>query len=134
MAAESNLGKLLAALSPTILPDEYVFCTLRGSYGDYKELQPLALFIEAEGLTLVVSKNIAVKAGIAFNSVFKAITLTVHASLDAIGLTASVATRLALQGIVANVMTGFYHEHIFVPPDKVELAFETLQELSYQQL
>jgi hypothetical protein len=44
--------------------------------------------------------------------------LTVHSSLEAVGLTAAVARKLALHGISANVVAAYYHDHIFVQTKK----------------
>jgi len=63
MAGERNLQKLLSAMSPNLLPETYVFCTVEGVYGDYSDLSPLASFTEAEGLTLVITEKKAKKAG-----------------------------------------------------------------------
>jgi hypothetical protein len=54
------------------------------------------------------------------------ITLNVHSSLEAIGLTAAVAGRLALHGISANVVAAYYHDHIFVPTADAERAVVVL--------
>ncbi len=128
VAGETNLSSLLASMSLELLPDEYVFCSVQGDYGDFHELSPLASFHETEGLTLVVSKAAAVAGRLPFESVFKAITLTIHSSLDAVGLTAAVATKLAEKGISANVIAAYYHDHIFVPAEKAGTAMEALSE------
>ena len=55
MSGETQIAVLLAGLQPRLQPANYVFCTLpTAAYGDYAELQPVASFVEPEGLTLVV--------------------------------------------------------------------------------
>lgn len=130
MSGETNLIKLLASMSPEVLPEEYVFCTVEGKYGDYGELKPLAMFTEKEGLTLVITKAAADQAKLDYESIFKGITLTIHSSLDAVGLTAAVSAKLAEKGISANVIAAYYHDHIFVQKEKVELAVNALNEFS----
>lgn len=117
-------------MKPEIQDGEFVFCTLKGSYGDFRELKPIASFIEDEGLTLVITKAAAMKANIEFESVFKCITLTVHSSLDAVGLTAAVAGKLGEYGISANVIAAYYHDHVFVQTEKADAAIKALGEFS----
>ena len=128
MVGETKLSKLLSSMSPELLPDEYVFCTVQGNYGDFAALSPIASFGEAEGMTLVITKKAAISGKLSFESVFRAITLTVHSSLEAVGLTAAVSTKLAENHISANVIAAYYHDHIFVKADKAELAIEVLNE------
>ena len=128
MVGETDLTALLASMSPVLLDDEYVFCSVQGQYGYYQNLSPLATFRESEGLTLVLTKAAAIEAGLSFESVFKGITLTVHSSLDAVGLTAAVANKLTEKGISANVIAAYYHDHIFVQTEKAALAIEALNE------
>jgi hypothetical protein len=129
VAGEMNLIKLLASMEPILLDEEYVFCTITGAqYGDYAEILPLASYLESEGLTLLVTKDNAEKANLKYESVFKGITLTVHSSLDAVGLTAAVSSKLAEKGISANVIAAYYHDHIFVQAEKAEMAIEALNE------
>ncbi len=130
MSGISNLDELLHAMKPKLLEGDYVFCTIQGHLTDYANLNPLATFVEAEGLTLVLLKSTAEQAGLAFNGVFKQITLTVHSSLTAVGLTAAVSKQLADHGISANVMAAYYHDHIFVPLELAEQAVLALQSLS----
>ncbi|MCH9673679.1 MAG: ACT domain-containing protein, partial [Gammaproteobacteria bacterium] len=63
-------------------------------------------------------------------SIFKRITLTVHSSLDAVGLTAAVSTKLAEHDISANIVAGYYHDHIFVQTQRATHAMAALRELS----
>lgn len=128
MVGETNLSKLLASMSPKLMPGEYVFCSVQGEYSDFNELSPLASYREAEGLTLVISKEKAIANKLSYESVFRGITLTVHSSLDAVGLTAAVSTKLAEKDISANVIAAYYHDHIFIQSEKAELALEALDE------
>ena len=130
MDGETNLSTLLASMSPALAPEEYVFCTCGGSYGVFAELSPLASFTEEEGLTLVLTKDIALAANLTFSAVFKLITLNVHSSLEAVGLTAAVSTELTKHEISANVIAAYYHDHILVPVEKSEAALLVLQKLS----
>ncbi|CAM3005453.1 ACT domain-containing protein [Vibrio mytili] len=130
MAGITQLDDLLKSLSPHLLEPEFVFCSVTDEIADYVSFDPVATFKEAEGLTLVLEKSVALDAGLAFDGSFKQITLTVHSSLDAVGLTAAVATKLASKGISANVIAAFYHDHIFVPSAKAEDAIAALRELS----
>ncbi len=131
MTGETDLATLLASMQPRLLDDEYVFCTIAGAeYGDHAELTPLASYRESEGLTLVLTKAAADSAGLAYEGAFRGITLMVHSSLEAVGLTAAVAGKLAERGISANVIAAYYHDHIFVQADKAGAAVEALQELA----
>ena len=130
MAGEEDLDTLLVLLEPSLLPGDFVFCTAANlKYGDFAELQPLASYQEEEGLTLVLLKQSADVAGLAYDSVFNCITLMVHSSLDAVGLTAAVSGKLAANGISANVMAAYHHDHVFVPENKAKLALQLLAEL-----
>jgi|TARA_B110000093_G_scaffold31877_1_gene32526 hypothetical protein len=130
MAGEEDLDTLLVLLEPSLLPGDFVFCTAANlKYGDFAELQPLASYQEEEGLTLVLAKQSADVAGLAYDSVFNCITLMVHSSLDAVGLTAAVSGKLAANGISANVMAAYHHDHVFVPENKAQLALQLLAEL-----
>lgn len=127
MAGETDLNKLLANLRPELLPGEFVFCSLEtGRYGDLADLQPLASFAEAEGLSLVIRREQAAPAGLSYQGVFRCISLRVHSSLEAVGLTAAISSVLAEQGISANVIAACYHDHVLVPADRAEEALQVL--------
>lgn len=133
MSGILELNKLLQSMRPKVMLGDFVFCTVAGDLANYLHLNPIATFIELEGLTLVLEKEAAEQAKLSFDSVFKQITLTVHSSLDAVGLTAAIAEKLSSKGISANVIAAYYHDHIFVPKDKVKDAIDALNELSEQQ-
>ena len=60
---------------------------------------------------------------------FKCITLNVHSSLDAIGLTAAVSTKLTQSNISANVVAANYHDHVFIASKDAEKALAELNDL-----
>lgn len=129
MSGIFELDELLKTMKPELLTQEYVFCSVEGDLKEYNSLNPIGTFVEQEGLTLILEKDVALKENIPFQGVFRQITLTVHSSLDAVGLTAAVSTKLASKGISANVVAAFYHDHIFVPSSKAELALSALKEI-----
>jgi hypothetical protein len=131
MSGERDLETLLSTLSPRLAREEYVFCTFADAcYGDHADLEPLAAVGEAEGLTLIVPRSAADARGLAYEAVFRRITLKVHSSLDAIGLTAAFSAELTRHGISANVIAGYYHDHILVQAELAARALAALQELA----
>jgi hypothetical protein len=58
------------------------------------------------------------------------ITLNVHSSLEAVGFIARVATELAKHGMGVNPVSGFYHDHLFVPEGRERDALEILGRLA----
>ena len=130
MSGITDLEQLLGALNPQLVAGEFVFCCVEGPLSEWGPLQPVATFREAEGLTLVLPKAEAARAGLGFEGVFRQITLRVHSSLAAVGLTAAVAAQLASRGISANVLAAYYHDHIFVPAERAAEALQALGELT----
>ena len=122
MPGETNLDRLLGALDPVLHADEFVFCSRAEMAGD-----PICAFREAEGFTLILRRAEATHLGLAFTYPCRMITLNVHSSLEAVGLLARVASALAARGISVNVVSGYYHDHLFVPPERAEEALETLR-------
>lgn len=131
MTGETDLERMLSSLQARLLPGEFVFCTLPGGhYGDQQALSPLACFTEEEGLSLLLHRDSADDAGLAYDGVFRCISLGVHSSLEAVGLTAAVASSLADHHISANVIAAFHHDHILVPMDRAEEAMAVLRSLA----
>jgi hypothetical protein len=128
---ERNLDALLASLEPVLHDGEFAFVTFpETAYGAHAELHPVAAFAEAEGLTLVIPRHQAEAVGLRFEGVFSMITLNVHSSLAAVGLTAAVADALTKRGISANVIAAFHHDHVFVPVERGQEALEALEALT----
>ena len=116
-------------MDPKVHSDTFVFC----SFSDFSlpsSLKPICTFSEVEGLTAVVSKEQAQRLKLDFHAEFALITLSVHSSLIAVGFLAHVCSALAACDIPCNVMSGFYHDHIFVPNDLVADALSALDRIT----
>jgi hypothetical protein len=124
----TNLAELLQSLRPALNEGVYVFASVSPDT-DTRSLEPIATFREAEGLTLIVEEERARKAGLPV--LFRAawITLTVHSDLQAVGLTAAVASALAQAHISCNVVAAAFHDHLFVPAESGDEALAVLQRL-----
>ena len=130
MTEINDLDVLIANLNPFLSKTDYIFCTFPDTkYGDLSELSPIATFVEEEGLTLVISKEMAIEHKIPFSSCFQKITLNVHSGLNSVGLTATVSKCLANNGISANIIAAYHHDYIFVPSQKAQEALRILQKL-----
>jgi hypothetical protein len=124
----ADLAQLLRSLRPALNPGVYAFASVPAGT-DVSALRPIATFREAEGLTIVVEEQLARQAGVRI--LFRAawLTLTVHSDLQAVGLTAAVATALTRANISCNVIAAAFHDHIFVPVEAAEAALAVLQAL-----
>ena len=127
MAGTTDLAQLLRTLEPVLRDGEFVYATV-------VEV-PAGLPVEAtvrepEGLTIVVRRDAADIHGICYDYVASWITLTVHSSLEAVGLTAAFATALGREGISCNVLAGHHHDHILVGTADAERAMDVLRALA----
>lgn len=127
MAGETNLTTLLRSLQPELDPREYGVVALPLDLPLPSGLRPIGWFEEAEGQTLIATADALADAGFDQPGGWARVTLTVHSSLEAVGLTATIATALAQAGISANVVAAFYHDHVFVPWDRRHDAIAILQ-------
>jgi len=128
MSGERDLQKLLSGMHPVLNPGRYVYCTLPARVP--AGLRPVVTVAEAEGVTVVVPQEEADSLGLRYEYVAAWITLQIHSALDAVGLTAAVATCLADQGISCNVVAGFHHDHLFVTAEAADRAIAALRSLS----
>lgn len=132
MTGESDLSTLIQSMQPVLNAGEYVFISLDDASLISSEIPPetiVGMFTEQEGRTYILPKSIAEERG--FRSEYTAawITLTVHSSLAAVGLTAVFSTALAQAKISCNVVAGYYHDHVFVAYQDAERAIEVLEEV-----
>lgn len=129
MSGEKNLQNLLRTMSPYLNEGEYVFA-LAPDGKVPPGTNPVATVREAEGLTLVLSRDEADRENLSYDYVAAWITLRVHSALEAVGLTAAFATALASAGLSCNVVAGVHHDHVFVPRDEASRALTVLSELT----
>lgn len=129
MKGETNLAFLIKNMQPVLNDGQYVFCSIL-SQKEVNFDKIVLFFKEKEGFTVVVDKEYADTKGFDYSSIFAWITLHIHSSLDAVGLTAAFSTALAENNLSCNVVAGFYHDHIFVQIDKAPQAISVLSKLS----
>lgn len=125
MAGETDLEHMLATISVQRRPGLFCFVTGHDDLGSSAE----ATVREAEGLTVVVPVDVAHSRGITPDFVAAWLTLRVHSSLDAVGLTAAFAAALTSEGISCNVIAGYHHDHLLVPADRADDAIAAVDSL-----
>ena len=131
MTGITDLQILLKEMQPVLSAQDFVFCTVNKIPDDeLLKLNPLCMVREEEGTTLILEKPVADKNNLLYDGVYHKITLHVHSSLEAVGLTAAFSKALTDHNISANVIAGYYHDHIFVPKERAEAAMAALQELT----
>lgn len=129
MTGETNLSQLLQGMQPELQQGQYVFVTVT-NFDSIDRNDTICEFKEKEGVTLVLEKSKADALQLSYDYIAAWITLTIHSSLEAVGLTATFATALAQHNISCNVIAGYYHDHIFVDHNDAEKAIQVLQTLS----
>jgi len=132
MTGETDLKKLLRGMKPGRNEGEFVFCTVE-SLQRANALDPLCMFQEQEAVTVILSKEQADEASLPYSITFAWITLTVHSSLEAVGLTAVVSKALTEADISCNVVAAYYHDHIFIPIKDADYAMKVLENLSNKE-
>ena len=140
-SGETSLSEILKSLNPELNPGEFVFITLdltnensKNLYNQLKSTDPSKIileFREQEGQTIILDKTLADQfPALSYDLTLAWITLKVHSSLAAVGLTAKFSQVLTEENISCNVVAGFYHDHIFVDVSDGRKAVDVLRRLS----
>ena len=131
MAGLTDLDEMLASLS--VERRAGVFTVVAADEPVVLDHDVQALVVEDEGTTAVVEVAAARRRGweVEFEAAW--LTLTVHSSLEAVGLTAAVSAALAGEDIACNVLAAFHHDHLLVPVDRVDDAIAALARLRSDQ-
>jgi uncharacterized protein len=115
-------------IRPDLAADQYVFAAT-GAGEPPLGVAPFAVIREDEGLTLILTRDDADRAGLAYGYVAARITLRVDSALSDVGLTAMFSRVLADAGISCNVIAGLAHDHLFVEWDQGARALALLADL-----
>ena len=124
MAVVRALQAMLAGMTPVLTEGRWCFCPIPAPEAAPLMPHALAMFREAEGLSLILPAGMAPDG-----QVMRQITLSVYSALDGVGLTAVVASALAAEGLSCNMVAAFHHDHAFVPEAQAPAALACLLRL-----
>ena len=143
MASEgkTDLKELIKSMSPTLSDQMFVFGHVPAKTDQnaknvlqlFGNMPVQMLFREDEGWSVILKEEVAKEIQLEYIFPCKKVTLNVHSSLEAVGFMAAITTKLAQLGAGVNPVSGFYHDHIFVPTGTEDLVMEALKELSAEQ-
>ena len=125
---ETNLNILLQNMNPILNEGDYVFCTL-SSIEKIDLTKVIGFFKEKQGITLIITKEYANLMELSYTTIMSWISLEVHSSLEAVGLTAAFSKVLADNNISCNVVAGYHHDHIFVLKQDAQKAIDLLKSI-----
>lgn len=120
----SRIG-MIRGMRPRLSDNVFAFVTVAGTVPECLRESAISTFVEDEGLSLIVPVEFAPD-----EVRMRLITLTVHSSLEGVGLTAAVSQALASENIPANVVAAYHHDHVFVPEALADQALTVLQRLA----
>lgn len=123
VAGETDLDRLLAGLAPELAARPRAIRTQ--ARDDAVPADAILSFREDEGVTVIVPAD---EAG--DGPRWAQITLRIHSSLEAVGMMAAISAALAAAEIPCNVVSAYYHDHLFVPWARRDDAMHALSALT----
>ena len=127
MSGETDLAKILETLTVRRRSDLYTVITSTESISLGDGIA--AIITEDEGTTAIVTVAEAGHRGWSVEFVAAWLTIEVHSSLEAVGLTAALSNVLAEAGISCNVVAAYFHDHLLVPADRADDAIAAIGSL-----
>jgi len=127
---ETNLEALLSTLQVVLSPETFVFLTFAEPKTLPDSLYVQMMFREAEGTTVITTQDSAISHGLEYTFPSRMITLNIHSSLEAVGFMAVISAKLTEFSIGVNPVSGYFHDHCFVPSEKALEAVKVLEKLA----
>ncbi len=124
--AITNLKKLIKNMQPEIAGKGFVFCTSNKII----KTDSIMIFKEKEGFTCILKEEEAKKNNLTYEGTWDRIILNVNLDLEAVGFLSKITQVLAEKKISVNVVSAYYHDHLFVPSSKSKKALRILKNLS----
>lgn len=128
MSDQPNLAEVFNALTISCDDVTYGFVSVENTQFKFEEGM-LGTFHEKEGVTIVATNEYLVKNGLQSEALFAKLTVEVETSLQTANLTTVLVTKLAENNISANVISGYFHDYIFVQYDLRQKALEVMNAL-----
>ncbi len=113
-SGETDLDYLIKNMEPVLDDGDLVYCSLSPARAEEYFVLCQGYYVEREGITVIIGKHLADLNDLSYDLTFKRITLNVHSSLSAVGFLARITEVLAAQGYSVNVVSGYYHDHLFI--------------------
>lgn len=123
VTGETDLARLLSGLAPALAPRPRAIRTQ--AHDAPVPADAILLFREDEGITVVATAD---ETG--DGPLWAQITLRIHSSLEAVGMMAAISAALADASIPCNVVSAYYHDHLFVPWARRDDAMRALSALA----
>ncbi|KAJ4410777.1 hypothetical protein N0V91_001705 [Didymella pomorum] len=125
-----SLPQQLATLKPVLASSTFIFATFPPNAPVPPSLPVQMLFREAEGMTLVTTRNAADAEGIDYWQVVRLITLE-HTKMQSMDFMAFVTNRLLKDvKIDVNFVSGYHHDYCFVGTGYEEQVMRCLQDIA----
>lgn len=128
MSGKTDLSEVLKTLQVSCDNVEYGFASVKERQIGFED-KIVGLFKEGEGVTVIAPKEYFVTNSMQYEGPYAKLTIEVHTSLELVGLTAVLAKKLAENQISANVVAGYFHDHIFVQYAIRQKAVEAINDL-----
>lgn len=132
LPVDASLSRLLATLKPVLSGPTFVFATFRPNEVIPQSLPIQMIFHETKGTTVITSRAGADVENIDYQSPCRMLTLDVDSSLEVVGFIPFVAKKLEDLDMSVNYVSGYHHNHCFVPLGREEEAIKCVEEIARQ--
>lgn len=123
-----NFAEVIKSFKINCDKTEYGFVSVQNTQFKFEDGM-LGTFQEDRGVTIIATKEYLDKNDLQYHILFAKLEIEIDPNLQVMGFTSFLANKLTENNVAVNIVSGYFHDYLFVQYDIYQKVVEILNNL-----